>query len=126
MVALKKFLRLKDGIRNQNTKYTRQNTDRSQPQESGKSLLSYEATNVGGHCWPPPCTVPRQALSHNVCTTIWVPLQLSHFSRTVEIPLSHITTVKQKADNKLNATDRDEVKIRALISKSSLNQWTWN
>lgn len=90
-----------------------------------KSLLSYEATYVG-HCWTPPCTAPRQAISLNVCTTIWVPLQLSHFSRTVEIPLCHITTVEQKVDNKLYATDKDKVKIRALISKSSLNQWTWN
>lgn len=33
----------------------------------GKSLLSYEETDIG-HNWTPPCTVPRWAISQNICT----------------------------------------------------------
>jgi len=33
--------------------------------------------------------------------------QPSYISRRVEIPLCHITTVTQKTDNKLNATNGD-------------------
>lgn len=66
------------------------------------SLLKQVMWPIAGHLaeWK------VQAISHKVCT-ICVPLHLSCFSRTLEIPVSHIKTVKQKINNELIATDRN-------------------